>query len=113
MTKKIGPIEKTLRAAKAWLNSPERLVKDWGNMLEDKNGLPVTRETLPRERICHACLMGAVYAAAPLVDAKIAHEFIYLRRPRTVEHYFLRPRSFRAAHAFYDRAIAAAHKQGI
>ena len=114
MTKKIGPVEKTLRAANRWLNSPERLVKDWYHMLEDKNDVPLECEPpIRRERICRACLLGAVYAAAPFADARVAHEFIYYQRPKTLEHYFSRPHSLREARAFYDRAIAAAHKQGI
>lgn len=115
MAKKIGPIEKTLRAAKAWLDSPDRLVTNWNYMAQDKYGKPVLIDDAKRLHtdICRACLMGAVYAAAPFADAKVTHAFIYQRRSKTVQHYFCRPRSFREAHAFYDRAIADAHRQGV
>ena len=116
MTKKekINTI-RVLKKAKAYLDSPDKLVKDWGNYYEYKDGTGswcnsnMTKKKLPK--VCKVCALGATVVArySYKLDGrdKLARLVLEQVSMKYVGSYFCfgTDHTLEEVHELYDKAI--------
>lgn len=96
----VGPVESRLKRAKRWLNSPDRLVKNWRHIAENARGQS-TEASDPQT--CRTCAIGAVQRFG-FDDVEEEAECVLNSVGEGFD--FFKPHVLAEVHALYDRAIA-------
>lgn len=107
-----------LKKTKAYLNSPDKLVQDWGNFYEYRNGKgsgcdsSLTKKT--SQKVCKVCALGAIMIARYFYKRNkndyrdlYAREAIEIVAMDTGSYFsFGEDHTLEEVHELYDKAIA-------